>query len=104
MFSSVGVDPRPLTRDTLLNIMHYVYILKSKKDRKLYIGQTLDLENRFKEHSNGDVRSTKYRRPLELIYYESYIKSEDAIAREKKLKEFKSAYRELKKRLDSSLI
>ena len=83
--------------------MHYVYLLKSNKDGKLYIGQTHDLKKRFKEHQDGLVRSTKYRRPWKLIYYESYLHFEDAMVREKKLKEFKSAYRELKKRLASSL-
>ncbi|MEK9132347.1 MAG: GIY-YIG nuclease family protein, partial [Patescibacteria group bacterium] len=62
--------------------MHYVYILHSSFDGKLYIGQTPDLRNRLKRHNSGYVPSTKNRRPLTLIYYESYINSQDAKQRE----------------------
>ncbi len=62
--------------------MHYVYILHSLVDGKLYIGQTPDLRRRIKQHSSGFVKSTKNRRPLKLIYYESYLNSHDAKNRE----------------------
>ena len=78
--------------------MFYVYVLKSKKDGKLYIGFTTDLRLRFQEHKNGKVRSTSYRRPLELIYYEAYKDEKIAIKREKQLKGGK-AHMALKKRL-----
>ena len=52
--------------------MFYVYILKSKKDKKCYIGSTNDLKRRFEEHNKGKIFSTKYRRPLILIYYEAF--------------------------------
>ncbi|MBD3311567.1 MAG: GIY-YIG nuclease family protein [Candidatus Magasanikbacteria bacterium] len=79
--------------------MFYVYILKSKKDSKFYIGFTSNLRLRLKNHIDGKVKSTKYRRPLELIYYESYIVEELAKEREKKLKQYGSAYTGLMKRL-----
>jgi len=66
--------------------MFYVYILFSVKDKGLYIGFTVDLKKRFKQHQYGSVASTKYRRPLQLIHYESFILKEDARAREKYLK------------------
>jgi putative endonuclease len=66
--------------------MFYVYVLFSKKDRKLYIGLTHSLNRRLKEHKFGDVKSTKDRRPLILIYYECYTEKEDAERREKYLK------------------
>lgn len=65
---------------------YYVYVLFSKKDRNLYIGSTPDLRIRFKKHTTGYVRSTKYRRPLQLIYYEAYLQESDIIRREKYLK------------------
>ena len=79
--------------------MYYVYILQSLKDSRLYIGYTSNLRLRFKQHLNGEVESTKYRRPLKLIYYESYFKKELAEERERKLKQFGSAYVGLLKRL-----
>ena len=51
--------------------MYYVYVLKSLKDGKGYIGSTTDLRRRIVEHAEGEVKSTKPRRPLELVYYEA---------------------------------
>lgn len=53
--------------------MLYIYILKSKKDGKLYIGKTKDLKKRYKQYNDGEVRDTKGRRPFKLIYYEAFI-------------------------------
>ena len=83
--------------------MFYVYILQSKKDGKMYIGVTSDLKKRLQEHNNGNSTSTKHRRPFTLIYYEAYLSFKDAIGREKKLKQFKNSYKELKKRMSYSL-
>ena len=83
--------------------MYYVYLLKSKKDNKLYIGFTNDLRKRIIEHNKGLNKSTKYRKPLLLIYYEAYFSLKDAQIREKKLKKFKNSYVELKKRIIHSL-
>ncbi len=58
--------------------MHYVYVLKSIKDNKLYIGKTDNLEIRFKEHNQGKVRSTKSRIPFKLIFYEAFSNKTDA--------------------------
>ena len=79
--------------------MFYVYVLKSRKDGRLYIGFTINLIKRFKEHRNGEVNCTKYRRPLELIYYEAYQTEKLARTRERKLKHYGSAWRGLKNRL-----
>jgi len=66
--------------------MYYAYVLKSRKDNKLYIGYSSDLKNRFKEHTNGEVVSTKHRRPLDLIFYEAFKDQKDALRREKYFK------------------
>lgn len=66
--------------------MFYVYVLRSVKDRELYIGYTDDLRFRLKLHTEGKVKSTKHRRPLELIYYEAYLEKADAKGRELFLK------------------
>ena len=67
-------------------IMHYVYVLKSKKDGNFYVGCTNDLRKRFESHNKGDVPSTKFRKPFDLIYYEASSNKEDALKREKYLK------------------
>lgn len=52
----------------------------------LYTGYTNNLDNRKKLHDEGQVASTKNRRPLKLIYFEACLNKYDAIAREKYLK------------------
>lgn len=66
--------------------MYYVYILFSDVDKQLYTGFTDNLRSRFKAHTEGYVKATKYRRPLKLIYYEAYISEPDTRRREKYLK------------------
>jgi putative endonuclease len=83
--------------------MCYVYILKSEKDKNLYIGSTNDLEKRFNEHNLGLVFSTKTRIPFALVYYEAYKSERDARNREKNLKIRSRAFVQLKKRIEGSL-
>ncbi|PIP86248.1 hypothetical protein COV42_01790 [Candidatus Campbellbacteria bacterium CG11_big_fil_rev_8_21_14_0_20_44_21] len=46
--------------------MFYLYILRSRKDKELYIGSTNNLKRRPEEHNSGKVPSTKPRIPFEL--------------------------------------
>ena len=64
----------------------YVYILKSLKDKKFYVGCTNDLNRRLREHNSGCSFATKARTPFELIYFEGYKNRQDAEEREKFLK------------------
>ena len=68
------------------NIVYYVYILRSLKDKKLYAGYSNNLKRRFEEHNKGEIKSTKNRKPFTLIYYESYLHQQDATEREKLFK------------------
>ncbi|GBE16524.1 GIY-YIG nuclease superfamily protein [bacterium BMS3Abin15] len=78
--------------------MYYVYVLKSLKDKQIYVGHCNNLKGRIRDHNLGLVKSTKPRRPLKLIYYEACNLLEDAAKREKALKSgFGRAY--LKRRL-----
>ena len=79
---------------------YYTYILRSEKDGKNYAGYTHNLKLRFEQHQKGQVKSTKDRRPLKLIYFEACLTQQDALKREKY---FKTHYGKmfLKKRLKS---
>jgi len=66
--------------------MHYVYVLQSLKDKKLYIDYTVDLRRRLKEHKYGGSESTKKRLPFRLIFYEAFILERDAKRRERYFK------------------
>jgi predicted GIY-YIG superfamily endonuclease len=51
----------------------YLYILKSLKDNKLYVGVTKNLQKRFKQHNLGFVRSTKIRSLLFLFIQKNFL-------------------------------
>jgi len=52
--------------------MFYSYILKSLKEGKYYYGSCGDLVKRLQVHNSGKVKSTKGRRPFEMIYSEKF--------------------------------
>lgn len=66
--------------------MFYVYILRSRDDKRFYTGYTQDLRKRLDHHNNRCVRPTSKRGALELVYYEACLNQQDATAREKYLK------------------
>ena len=66
--------------------MYYVYIIQSQKDGKLYKGFTSNVEKRIRAHNQGEVKSTRNRKPFKLIYQEEYESKTEALKREKFLK------------------
>ena len=82
--------------------MEYTYVLLSERDGRFYTGSTSDLRARFRDHNAGRIRSTAYRRPLKLIYYEACAHLADARRRERFLKTGKGK-RYLNNRLKESL-
>ena len=83
--------------------MWWVYLIKSKKDKSLYMGLTGNLQRRLQEHNSGNTFSTKNKGPWEFIYGEVYKSLEDAKRREDNLKLHKKALAQLKKRISESL-
>ena len=69
--------------------MHYVYILKSLKDNKYYIGSSSDVNSRLAFHNSNRQRSTRYRTPFVLVYVEEFPDKARAEKREKQIKSFK---------------
>ena len=70
--------------------MFYTYVLWSLKDKKFYIGFTpADPFKRLNKHNLGLVIATKWRRPLELIYFEGHRNEKDALRRERYFKTVK---------------
>jgi putative endonuclease len=56
--------------------MWYVYILRSVKDKDLYVGSTNNIRRRLTKHNSGRVDSTKRRLPFIL---EAYIAVKDKV-------------------------
>ncbi len=66
---------------------YFVYILQCK-DGSYYTGVTNNLEKRLHEHEKGLIKGcyTHSRRPVQLVFYDSFIKILNAIEREKQIK------------------
>ncbi len=65
---------------------YYVYVLQNKIKDFIYVGYSEDLQERLKYHNSGQVTSTKFYIPLEIIHYEAYSDMKDAKRREEYLK------------------
>ncbi len=83
--------------------MHYVYILKSEVDQKLYTGYTDNLKRRVDEHNEGKTKSIRHRIPFNLVYYEAFKNKTDARKREIELKNKGYSKEQLLKRIENSL-
>jgi putative endonuclease len=70
--------------------MFYCYILQSLKNGSLYIGQCDDLDRRMSKHFDGMSKYTSSIRPLRLVYFEMFATREDALKREREIKNKKS--------------
>ena len=66
--------------------MYYIYVLRSLKNGRRYVGYTNNLERRLKEHNNGQSTYTKLTKPFVMIYHEQLSSRQEAIKREKFLK------------------
>ena len=75
---------------------YYTYILANKKDTTLYIGVTNDLQRRVAEHRSGMIPGfTQKYTCHKLVYFEKYSDVDLAIAREKQLKKWSRAKKEV---------
>ena len=73
----------------------FAYILKCS-DGSYYVGSARgDLERRIGQHQSGEMGGyTSLRRPVELVWYESYQRITDAIEMERKIKGWSRAKKE----------
>ena len=69
--------------------MYKVYILKSLKDPRYYVGHCEDLDIRLERHNKGYVKSTKPFRPWQVIYTEEFETKKQAFRREMVIKLYK---------------
>jgi putative endonuclease len=67
--------------------MYYVYGLQSVLKKRIYIGQTKDLNRRLRYHNNGLVKSTSKDKPWKLIAFQIVGSVSEARWIERDLKE-----------------
>lgn len=66
---------------------NYVYILKCR-DHSFYTGWTNNLKKRIEKHNLGlGAKYTRSRRPVELVYFETFENKTDALKREYQIKQ-----------------
>lgn len=66
--------------------MYFVYVIRSEKDGRFYVGPSENVEKRVEQHNKGMTFSTKGFRPWKLFFVESYNTKIEAREREKYLK------------------
>ena len=70
------------------------YIMASEPNGFLYVGMTADLPRRVQEHKAGDVDGYACEHGCtNLVWFERHMRVVDAIAREKRLKKWKRAWK-----------
>jgi len=69
--------------------MFFVYILEAKENKRFYIGQTENLEERVKRHNKGYNLSTRAYIPWDLKWWKDFETRSEAIKIERKLKGIK---------------
>lgn len=72
--------------------MFYVYAIFNPKHKKLYIGQTRDLNNRLKLHQKGTFErsyTSQFGGKWILVHKENLDTRKEAIIREKQLKSYR---------------
>lgn len=73
---------------------YYVYIMASKMRGTLYTGVTNDLTRRMYEHKHKILKGFTSRYNIkQLVYYEIFIDINEAITREKRIKNWKRAWK-----------
>lgn len=67
--------------------MNYTYMVKCS-DASLYTGWTTDLDKRLEAHNSGHgAKYTRSRKPVELVYVESFETKQEAMRREWEIKQ-----------------
>ena len=63
--------------------MYFVYVLRSLRTGRSYVGFTTNLLQRLAQHNSGITKSTKNRGPWELVHQEVFQTRAEAMRRER---------------------
>ena len=76
----------PAGRQAQITNMYYVYAIKSKGEKYIYVGLTNNSERRIAEHNYKKEKTTRFYAPFKTILTEKYKTRIEARNREKYLK------------------
>jgi len=62
--------------------MFYVYVLRSAKTGRRYVGSCHDVEERFHRHNGGHSKATRHGIPWALLHSESFASRAAAVRKE----------------------
>jgi putative endonuclease len=83
--------------------VYFVYVLQSRKTKKLYIGVSYNLLRRLGEHNSpfntGYTRNNKWK----ILYVEGYLKKDIAYHREKMFKQYGNVWQSVRKRITRAI-
>ncbi len=65
----------------------YYFYLARCKDNTLYAGYCANIKDREAKHNKGEgAKYTKYRRPIQIVYFEEFPTRSEAMKREAEIK------------------
>jgi putative endonuclease len=67
---------------SLVSEIYFVYVLRSDKTGRRYIGSCHNPAIRFRQHNSGESKATKHGIPWRLVHYESLATRAEAARRE----------------------
>ena len=66
--------------------MFYVYVLRSSKTGRRYVGSCQDIEERLGRHNAGHSKATRHGIPWVLVHFEAFATRAEAVRRERYFK------------------
>ena len=66
--------------------MFYVYVLKSQKTGRTYVGSCEDLRDRLRRHNAAECKATKHGIPWVVVHSEGFSTRSEAMAKERYFK------------------
>ncbi|MDO8668009.1 MAG: GIY-YIG nuclease family protein [bacterium] len=67
-------------------MIYFTYVLKSQKNKDIYIGSCENVLIRLQRHNTGKVKSTKGYKPWDLLEYKEFSIRGEAVKHERFLK------------------
>ena len=62
--------------------MFHVYVLRSERTGRRYVGSCENFEERFRRHNAGESKASKYGAPWRLLHKESFSTRSEAVLKE----------------------